>query len=475
MSALPPPPAPSPRNGLVEWLRGLCLRVALDRTVGYGVLNSAARAAAGPVTAILIGVYFSPEMQGFYFTFASLLALQGLAEMGLGQVLIQFASHEWCHLALTPEGRITGRDESLARLRSLGRLGLRWFSVAAVLTALGLGVAGTAFFSRESSAPFPWIGPWLALCVTTALRLLLLPVWALLEGCNQVLGVYRFRFVESLANAACLWASIPLGLGLWAPAIASAVGIALNAWVLGRQFRPFIAFFASAEEAPSFDWRREVWPMQWRMALSFMSGYLVYSTFVPILFHFRGPVEAGRMGMSWTVVQVISAIASAWVTTRVPRFGMLIARRDWHELDRQFRHAARASLGVAGVLAIAFYGGIHLLDHLQLRFAQRLLPPLPVGVLLVATLVAQCSFPLACYLRAHKREPLAGISVATGIAVAASSWLTAGPYGALGMATAYLAIQVLGLAWTTAIFVTCRKAWHAEPPELPPTDPRSPA
>src|SRR5262245_41412245 len=96
-----------------------CVTV-IDRAAVFSVLTNTASLVLGPVTALLVATHFAPELQGFYYTFGSLTALQFLIELGLGQAIIQFASHEWAKLRIDGNGRITGDPHSLSRLISLG-------------------------------------------------------------------------------------------------------------------------------------------------------------------------------------------------------------------------------------------------------------------------------------------------------------------------------------------------------------------
>ena len=64
--------------------------------------------------------------------------------------------------------------------------------------------------------------------------------------------------------------------------------------------------------------------MQWRIALSWVSGYFIFSLFTPIIFHYYGPVTAGQFGMTWSVIGMVAAIAGPWLYTKAPKFGMLI-------------------------------------------------------------------------------------------------------------------------------------------------------
>lgn len=60
--------------------RRLLAGLEVDRAVVFSVLTSFWRVAAGLVSMVLIARFFPPEIQGFYYTFWSLLALQSFVE-----------------------------------------------------------------------------------------------------------------------------------------------------------------------------------------------------------------------------------------------------------------------------------------------------------------------------------------------------------------------------------------------------------
>jgi len=106
--------------GLIRLVRDFLNLTHTDRVVTLGVITKVWEMLAGPVTLVIIARCFTPAVQGYYYTFASILALQVFAELGLGQVIVQFASHEWAHLHLDAAGRIEGDEQAKARLLNLG-------------------------------------------------------------------------------------------------------------------------------------------------------------------------------------------------------------------------------------------------------------------------------------------------------------------------------------------------------------------
>ena len=58
---------------------------------------------------------------------------------------------------------------------------------------------------------------------------------------------------------------------------------------------------------------------QWRIAVSWMCGYFIFQLFVPVLFAYRGPLEAGQMGISLSISNVLASVAISWVNTKAAR------------------------------------------------------------------------------------------------------------------------------------------------------------
>jgi len=413
------------------------------------------------VTIILIASCFRPEVQGYYYTFASLLALQVFVELGLSQVIIQFASHEWSRLNLNEKGQIVGSAEALSRLVSLGQVTLRWYTVAGAIVSIGLGLGGYVFFLRSPDTNVSWAGPWILLCALTGIRLFLLPVFSLLEGCNQVAAVYGFRLVEAVLRSVIIWISISIGTNLWAASISGAAGLLCAGVFLQRRYWQFLkTLFLCYSTGPRINWRTEILPVQWRIALSWLSGYLAFNLFTPILFHYHGAVIAGRMGMTWNLVTVQLSIASIFVLPKAPYFGMLIAQRRYVELDTLFWHLTKIVMVPSCLGAFAIWVFVYILYAHNLPLAGRVLSPLPTGLFLLATVIISLSFPMSTYLRAHKKEPLVFLSVVMGISVALSTFILGRFYSATGMAIGYLSINVLTLPFVMLIWRRCRDAWH---------------
>jgi hypothetical protein len=200
--------------------------LGIDPAVIFAITGKIWSMGAGLVTTLLIASFFPPEMQGYYYTFFSVLALQVFAELGLGIVISSYASHEWAKLAFDQHGNVTGDEDAFSRLTSLGRFALRWYLAAGAAVTIALTIGGFFFFGSTGwNQVSVWGAPWAVLCVVTGVNTCFMPIWALLEGCNQVSNVYAYRLVQSVASSLAAWLGIYLGAMLWVPSIIGATAM----------------------------------------------------------------------------------------------------------------------------------------------------------------------------------------------------------------------------------------------------------
>ena len=421
----------------------LAYAIGIDLAVGFTIAGRAWLAVAGVITLMLVGYCMSPGEQGYYYTFGSLLALQVFVELGLTNVILQFASHERAHLESTSCGVLDGDPDAKSRLASLLRLMLQWYGIAAILFVALLLPAGYFFFTHCASGAtnMGWHWPWVGTVLATAGTLVTMPVLAFLEGCGRVVEVARFRILQSVIANVTLWLALLGGAGLRAaPMFALVSLLAAAVWIFTSQ-RAFLVDLLTLPLRRRIVWKEEIWPYQWRIAISWLSGYCIFQLFVPVLFAYQGAAEAGQMGMALSLSGAVSTLGLSWLTTKVPRFGMLVSLRQFDELDRIFDRATQQAVGVSMFGAGLLLGAIGLLNLLQNPLAIRLLSPLPLALLLVATVVNVIVSAEATYLRAFKREPFLVISVLNALLIGCWTCSVGRTYGALGMMVGYMLIN----------------------------------
>ncbi len=452
-------------EGWANWsvLRRLRHTLGLDRAIAFTILGRGWGAVAGVVTVLLIAHFLTPAQQGYYYTFSSLVALQVVFELGFSFVILQLAAHERAHLQIQGNGSIAGDRVAHSRLASVLQKAVRWYTVGAILMAAALLPVGYHFFlvHRQSGVPVSWKLPWIAAVLATTLTFQMDPLFAFIEGCGRIHQVARMRVTQAVTGSLMAWTALSLHHGLFAPAMIISGQAIAGGCFLFSQRRLLLPLLHLNTSSHTVSWRREIWPFQWRIAISWLCGYFIFQLFNPVLFAYRGAAEAGRMGMSLTISSALSTLAVAWMSTKASPFGALIARREFETLDRLFFRTLWQStlLLIAGAMVLLLGLGFVTMNfpHLAARVLR-----LPVFCLLLATVLCNhIVFSEAIYLRAHKQEPFLLLTVVGSILTACSTLFLGRLWGAAGMTLGYFCLNItIGLGFGTYIFVTKRRQWH---------------
>ena len=204
-----------------------------------------------------------------------------------------------------------------------------------------------------------------------------------MEGCGFVPNVARLRLAQAMTGSSLAWLALAAHHGLFAPAmiIAGNAGVASFWLFLRRELLVPLMRHRSGEHR--IHWMKEVWPFQWRIAVSWLSGYFIFQLYNPVLFAFRGAIVAGQMGMSLSLSIALVTVAVSWVNTKAAPFGTLIARKEYAKLDQLFFQSVMQSFTVCAIGAVAVWTGVVYLNWAHLPFAHRVLDPLSLGILLV--------------------------------------------------------------------------------------------
>lgn len=424
---------------------------------------------AGAVTVLLIPLCLTAREQGYYFTFASVLALQIFFDLGFNQVLVQFVGKHMS--ALKWQGQILVGDAITRQKLGLLVKGVTSaYRYLALAFALSVGALGAYFFERfDQTPPSGWLISWLLLTLATAGNLYMSPQLAMAEGTGQVKQVARIRTVQSVVGYGLAWIGLGLGWGLMAIPIIAAVNLAGTihwARTHGRFLDTLVRSLATpCHPEARIRWQQDILPFQWRMAISWMSGYLIFQLFNPMLFAHHGPIEAGRVGLALALFNAVVTLAMSWINAKSPVFAQLLGHGQQTQAKALFKKQLAISSTANVVLCLTLLVLAWWANTWHMPLASRL-PAMSVLTCLAAVTISnQLVFGLAVYMRAHGREPLVWPSLVTGVATLAALALTA-QGSILDTMMAYAAVQILVcLPWVLSIFV--KDFWAVPSTEMP--------
>lgn len=448
-----------------HWVQHLKHLLGLDRAVGFTVLARVIQILSSSGTVLLILRFLTPVEQGYYYTLLSLASLQVVFELGFSFVVLQMAAHESVHLKLQADGQIEGDPVAHARLASALQLTLRWYLRAALVMAVILVPLGIVFFSQKSPAgvSVSWLGPWVSAVLAVSASFLVMPLFAFFEGCKEIWQVAKFRMYQALMTMAMSWGTMASGHGLYACTMVNLGVILVGVIFLRKHWALVTALLRHPTRGKAVSWRDEIWPFQWKTAVSWLCSYFMVQIFMPVLFAYRGPAEAGKLGLSLSVVGYLPIVVLSWMSTKATPFGQFVKLGRYRELDHVFFRTLRQSFAVILLLAAVCFAGVVAVQSVFSTLAARMEGPSIFVFLLLAAVGTFVVQGMAVYLRSFKQEPYLFQSIAVaglsflGVLIVAPRW------GSSGVAVVYfLCSGILAVVWAVLIFKKQRNRWAGE-------------
>ncbi|HLX82088.1 MAG TPA: hypothetical protein VKS43_16035 [Burkholderiales bacterium] len=376
--------------------------------------------------------------QGFLWVFMSLGALQQAGDCGLTQVVLQTANF---HAARGDAGALAG----------FWRLAKRIAAATIPAAALIAYLAGMFFFDAAGdAAATPWHASWAAfVCGTMTAQLLFLGV-AYIEGAVSVTASWRFQAclegISGFAFLLGLWS----GAGLWSAVLYAAVRTTVTAAWLASKRRHFGR--ALPAEYGLADWRREVWPYQWKVALNAFTGILIFRAMTPVVLAEHGAAAAGRFGFSLALMNTWLSLTAVWPLSQTVRLGTALNRENLAEVRRIFRATLAGSTVFAVAGAAAALAALWAIETASPGFASAYAGLEATGFLLAAAVGHHLLFCIAVLLRSERRDPLLPFSIGGSLFTLGVVWLAAHIGTIANVAAAYFVCTCIGLALVLATF-----------------------
>lgn len=431
----------------------------ISRDVIYTQANQIWRGISGLITLLLIPLFLTKEQQGYWFTMTSLAALAMLAELGFFQIALQFAAHEFAYLKFgNDDNDVVGSADHRKRLASLFVFCTRWALLVAAVAFPVILLIGFLFLSRQQTG-ITWGMPWVVYVAGGGVTFLLTCFLSFLEGCNLVAAIQRLRFIIMVVTMTIMWIALVLQLGLHALSISMLGGALYGVYAVWRRYGRLFGNFLAASRSAAYAWKPHILGLLWRYALSWASGFFIFQIYAPLAFQFKGPVEAGKVGLSMTVWMGVFTVSNSWIYAVTPRLNMLVSRRDWKGLDLLLRRNLILSAGTYVAGAVVVFALILLLEG-RYEIVSRLADPLSMLILAVIWFLQIIVNGLAVYLRAHKREPLVLPSVVSAIYILVTTILCANYLPQRYFFLGWLSGCMWGVPWIVYIFCTKKREWQ---------------
>jgi O-antigen/teichoic acid export membrane protein len=387
----------------------------------------------------------TPSTQGFYYTFASVLAIQTFFELGLGGIINQYTAHEMAYLRFSSSIQLEGEERNLSRLSSLIHFCLKWYVFAAGLLFICLIAVGFWYFNKfgQQYPNVNWELPWFLVSIGASLNLLISPWMAVLQGMNKVKEMAKITLVKQLIILSVTWVSLVLGAQLYIIAINSLTGfIMLLILYLNTAYPKLLINTYRHKITETISYRYEIFPLQWKIAISWISGYFIFQFFNPVVFAFNGAEAAGKVGMTLTVLSAITSFVASWTSTKVPTWSNLIAKKEYKELDISFEKTMKQSTLISLLCVFLFIFFLLVINFLNSTLADRFLPVILCIIVFTTVPFNNINNGWATYLRCHKKEPFLVQAIIGGILTSFSTLFSAKYLGVNAVMIGYTIILI---------------------------------
>ncbi len=433
----------------------MCNRLKLDFHTHFTLLYRLWMMVASVVVILVIPYCFTQIEQGYYYTFSSFLAGQVLFELGTTFVITQITAHEIGQSNSSGElASILTSPSLIDRLAQLLIFSNQWLYFAAMLFIFIVGILGGYFFWVTGDLnPQQWLTPWILLVFANAGNMKLMANLSLLEGTGQMGEVAKLRLMQSMLGNIVMWSLLFCGAKLWAlPSLPIITAMITIIWLKKHPLIQSLYTQRLRGISKSMQWKQDIFPMQWRIALSWASGYLVFQAIIPIVFAKLGSTAAGQLGLGLAVFNGVQSLGMSWMYVKIPRYAELIARGDRNTLNEMFSQALKQSISLISLGIGLVLAGLTGLTVFNWNIVHRF-PPINAMICLgLITIANSLIFSVALYMRSHKEEPMLISSVVCGLLTLGGVYLGAS-YNQFTVTFVYMMITIsIGVPWAFVLF-----------------------
>jgi hypothetical protein len=421
-----------------------------DRDICFTLVYRLWAIFAGLCTLVIVVTKMNPEEQGVYYALLNGVAIQLFFELGLNQVVTQVVAGEIGSRKIATGGFVIGRDKYLEKISEVVHLLESWYYFAAIAFSIFGCILGFFYIKAtgiNDKNRVIWF--WILLIFGTGLNLRFIPRFSVTEAMNGVAGIAKLRLVQSMASNCLSWLCFIWGFGLWGIIVIPFANLIVAKIWISRSDRFYDKIILQHPKVSAMQtWKSVILPLQWRMALSWMSGYIVFNLLPLIVFNKYGAVEAGRLGLSLSLYSALLNLGSSWVSAKFPRLVEHVAKGEYLELNTTFSKAWRNSVSFTVVTSIIVVLFAPLLSMLNPQLSSRLSDQTILIALCVVTIANSVIFGAALYMRSFREEPMTMISVISAVSIVVVAWVGS-HFNQVALVFCYVCVVILvTLPWT---------------------------
>lgn len=409
----------------------------------------------GFITLLIVPLTLTPTEQGYYYLVFSLIAVQVFFELGLNFVVSQIAAHEFAYLIINSDGDIEGHRNNKERFVNLwNKTNIIYRAISTAFILIALPVGWYFFTAKGDLQAAQWTNQWISIVFLNAFLIFASPKMAILESIGYIHKVAQLRMYTSIIASPIVWIVLYLKMGLWSiVALLLIQNLLTYTWLF--TYAPYKWKLNEKDlgfSSHQISWKLEIFPMQWRVAIGSISGYLIFQAINPIILLNRGAIEAGRVGLALNIFNSLTTLGMTFVNASTPAMLKQIALNNREKLNSIFIRSVTYGLVFAIFSCLVFIISIEYMSGAHFGVVDRIAETKILLCLAIVTIVNTLIFSAASYMRAHKVEPMLAPTIVGGILTLVAVYFGSRIDSVTPFALYSASTLIIGAPWTWVLF-----------------------
>ena len=351
---------------------------------------------------------------GILFFFFSILSAQVFFELGLNQIVLQRLSRSYAHLKLDAKNGVTGPIKHVNKFLCIVQLSSAWYRNISILFFFTATIYGSYFlYTFDGMLVREWLPVLVILMLFVSLGIYQSIRLTIHQSMLRVAKVAKIRLIQSIVGYSILLIAIYyFDIGLIGAVILPLVSfLIIGIWLLINIKNNKQKFDLNTKVT----WKKDFWPLQSRMALSWVAGYFTSQLMIPFVFQYHGPEIAGQLGLSIAIYSSILALSLSFIYSKIPSISVYISKGEYDKAYSFFKELiSKSMIFILLLVAIFLMSVVILQDDYKYIFSR--LPELDVLLFLgVVTIANAFIFSIGAYLRVFNIEPMMNVSIVMAI------------------------------------------------------------
>jgi O-antigen/teichoic acid export membrane protein len=426
----------------------------MDNAVSRTLFMRAWSLVSGLAMVVLVPIFLNSYEQGFYFTFSSILGIQIFFELGLSQVLV----YKFAGLNSQVNAENVAHINKHQKLLFAARVLYRFLSICFFVVTV---ISGYIFLSRQPDNQVSWHFQWLTLVLLTSINLAQSVKLTYIESVGEMASVSIARLRANFIGTILFIISFLCGGKLWSACAVPLSNVAvLTTWIYTHSRSSVYRYQRTMGSSPIAEisslWSNEIFPMQWKVSLSWISGYFIFQLYTPIVMARFGSVEAGKLGFIISIISSLSFVGSTFTSALAPKLASLYSAGRIKDFNKIFDQSLLLSIFSLAVLLFSVPIGV-LICSIYFHFISDRLPsPLHTLIYSFSAFCSGVVYLFSIYLRSQQKEPLLILSIVFA-SVMVPTLLVGSIFSLSLMLTLALFANIAALLWCLVIFKANRR------------------